>query len=863
MKRRVAFSVLAMLVCQLWVCAAVLNGTVSGVTGEAVPFAAIYFKDLRRGVSANAEGRFLLDLPEGEHDCRVSSVGYESLETCVEICHGDTVIDFSLERRPVALSELVVTADGSEDPAYGIMRRVIAYAPYYECVPDSFAARVYVKGTGKITDTPGMLELSSDFRKEKDKFINRLFVLEKVSEVKFGAPNRWNEHIEAETNTFPEDVSAEVPASITNFYGSELFGSPSPLRDGAFTYYKYKLADRFNDGGAVVDKISVEPRRDAEGLFSGAIYVVEGEWCLVAADLRVQHGGMLDMRIMATFNEVEPGVRLLCSQSVTSHVGVLGVKMRASYMLSAEYSFVGAASSARLPGNLVPLTESGRRIVGEIRRIEQERDLTNADSYRLSALTARLVEENLVASKRIERRSRFDLTYRMGIYNSSVDSMAGVKDSAYWAAVRSVPLDAEELESYRRHQGGNKPDSSVTAGSDKPDWSDAIGNALFGGDSYTYKGKKGWISFGGLWSVWSGYNFVDGYKVGLGIGLGRDFSDFLSVAVEPSVYYNTARKVVTGSVDARLDYAPLRGGCLSMSGGRVSADYNTEHPESAALVALYSALFARNDTKFYDKAFVSLRNGIEIANGTRFMAGVSWERRRPLVNHISQSWFKKAAKPNLPENAEFATLPPVSEALTANVAVVYTPAAYYFIKNGRKHYLQSKFPTFTLSYTRGIGFKDGTPSYNRIDVSVEQEIGLGIFNKIIYQVRGGAFIDASGLQFPDFKHFSATRFPLTTHRFADSFVLLDSYEYSTADCYAEAGFTWQSPRLLLKLLPFLRKKNFSECLHLRSLAVRHRRPYSELGYSVNVFDLASVGFFTSWQGFDYRSACVSVSLPLR
>lgn len=165
--------------------------------------------------------------------------------------------------------------------------------------------------------------------------------------------------------------------------------------------------------------------------------------------------------------------------------------------------------------------------------------------------------------------------------------------------------------------------------------------------------------------------------------------------------------------------------------------------------------------------------------------------------------------------------------------------------------------------TRGICFKDGTPSYNRIDVKVEQEIGIGIFNKIIYQVRGGAFLDANGLQFPDFKHFSATRFPLTTHRFADSFVLLDSYEYSTADHYAEAGFTWQSPRLLLKFLPFLRKKNFSECLHLRSLAVCHRRPYSELGYSVNVFDLASVGFFTSWQGFDYRSACVSVSLPLR
>ena len=99
MKRKVAFLLLAALVCRLCALPAALNGTVSGAMGEPVPFAAIYFKDLRRGVSADAEGHFLLELPEGKHDCRVSSVGYESLETRVEMWRGDTVIDFRLERR--------------------------------------------------------------------------------------------------------------------------------------------------------------------------------------------------------------------------------------------------------------------------------------------------------------------------------------------------------------------------------------------------------------------------------------------------------------------------------------------------------------------------------------------------------------------------------------------------------------------------------------------------------------------------------------------------------------------------------------------------------------------------------------------
>ena len=91
---------------------------------------------------------------------------------------------------------------------------------------------------------------------------------------------------------------------------------------------------------------------------------------------------MLDMRIIATFNEAEPGVWLLCSQAVTSRVDMLGVKMNAAYTLSAEYSFVDVATSAKLLGNVVPLAGSGRIAS------EQKADLTNADSYRFAAFRA-------------------------------------------------------------------------------------------------------------------------------------------------------------------------------------------------------------------------------------------------------------------------------------------------------------------------------------------------------------------------------------------------------------------------------------------------------------------------------------------
>lgn len=830
-----------------------LIGNITGSEGNAVSYAAIYIKELRQGVSADEEGHFYLELPAGHYDCRISSIGYQSIEARVNITDSDTVCNFILQQRAIALGEVRVTADATEDPAYAIMRQVVARAPYYECQPDTFAARVYVKGTGKITETPRILELSSDFRKEKDKMVGRLFVLEKVSDVTFGAPGNWEEVVEAESNSFPQDMTVDVPVSITNFYSDDLYGSPSPLREGAFTYYKFKLEGRYEEDGQMIDKISVVPRHDGNGLLSGCLYIVENAWCLSSADLNVRHGSMLEARIVATFQQVKPGTWLVGSQALQCNLGVLGVKLGASYTLSAQYSYIGNA--AGLQGDVVPLTEQASRIVDEIAKIKEKELMTKSDAYKLSALTTRLMQENMVAQGRIKRRSRYDLTYQLGRQRTTTDSMAQYRDSAYWAAVRSVPLDEEERNSYLQHRADSVKNDTTDNGSD-------VFDVLLGGYTFRTSGKSGfWLRYGGIWSLLSGFNFVDGYKVGASISLGYKFNDGVGLTVKPSAYYNTARHVVTGCVDATLDYLPMRSGRLSFSGGRVSADFNAENPESAGIVAVATALFGRNDVKFYDRAYASIAHDIEIANGTRFMVGAMWERRRPLDNRIDHSWFKKDASPNVPSNDLYVPLPSTNEALTATAAITYTPAAYYYVINGRKKYLASRFPTICLSYTRGFGFKHDAPAYNRIDLSIEQEVEFGIFNEIVYQVRGGMFVGASGLQFPDFKHFAATRFPLTSHSFSHSFVLLDNYGYSTDSRYAEAGITWQSPRMALKFIPWLRDKNFTECLHLRSVVVHHRQPYTELGYSVNVLDMASIGLFTSWHGINYNSACVSISLP--
>ncbi len=273
--------------------------------------------------------------------------------------------------------------------------------------------------------------------------------------------------------------------------------------------------------------------------------------------------------------------------------------------------------------------------------------------------------------------------------------------------------------------------------------------------------------------------------------------------------------------------------------------------------------FGRNDVKLYEKRFLSFQNKIELANSLLLSTSLSWQRRQMLENHIHRSWFKKEAESNIPDSRAFYPMPE-NELLKASFALEYTPAHYYRMYRGKKVYEESKCPTFTLRYDRAFPLKGAlpSPSYHLAEFSARQSIEFGMFNTLDWAVNAGTFWNKSGMQFPDFKHFATTGLPVTERSFDTGFSLLDNYAYSTNTRWVQANISWYTPCLLLKFLPFLKKKNLDEALHLRTLVEYDRRPYSEIGYSIGFMKLARLGVFLGFDSLKYRSAGVSVSIPL-
>lgn len=72
------------------------------------------------------------------------------------------------------------------------------------------------------------------------------------------------------------------------------------------------------------------------------------------------------------------------------------------------------------------------------------------------------------------------------------------------------------------------------------------------------------------------------------------------------------------------------------------------------------------------------------------------------------------------------------------------------------------------------------------------------------------------MQFPDFKHFATTGLPVTERSFDTGFSLLDNYAYSTNTRWVQANISWYTPYLLLKFLPFLKRRIWMKhCISVR------------------------------------------------
>ncbi len=281
------------------------------------------------------------------------------------------------------------------------------------------------------------------------------------------------------------------------------------------------------------------------------------------------------------------------------------------------------------------------------------------------------------------------------------------------------------------------------------------------------------------------------------------------IQLQPKIGYNFKYGDVYWGVNGKFNYSPLKMGHLFIDIGNGSKIYSDR---------------LENEDARYRSYHARIGNKIELANGLTLGTNIALLQYSQADNSTNQ----------------YITFVP-------EIELIYTPRQYYYIRDGRKVYLYSRYPTFTLNYAKALkNVFNTTTSYNKIEFDMHQQLNLGPLSQLSYRVGTGFFFNSTNLFFTEYNYLKRGNMPAGwDDDIGGAFQLLRSYQYRHIEKYIRANIKFDAPLLLVPTL--LRGVKFitKERLYGNVLLANTLSPYIELGYGLGT-QLYTVALF--WGG---------------
>jgi hypothetical protein len=340
----------------VWSCLGMAQKTiVSGkvtdaVTKESLPFAVVMFVDTKTGTQTDLEGNFRIETYYSSDSLRVIFLGYETVTK--KIKQGtNMVINFELKEIVNETSAVIIKPDDGPNPAIALVKKVLRnkkinnkekldayeYEVYNKVefdlnnISEKFQDRKIFKPFEFVfegVDTTGakpylpifMTESLSDYYYTRDpKHKKEIVKATKVSGVE-------NESI----NQFLGDMYQN-----TNVYDNEIivFGKSftSPVSAYCLGFYDYDLVDSAWIDGKWCYRLQFFPRRKAELLFFGEMWINDTTYAVKSVDATIAEGANINwvktLQFKQEYNEVENEVWMCTKEELLVDLNITEKKM--------------------------------------------------------------------------------------------------------------------------------------------------------------------------------------------------------------------------------------------------------------------------------------------------------------------------------------------------------------------------------------------------------------------------------------------------------------------------------------------------------------------------------------------------------
>ncbi len=832
-----------------------ISGTVRNANNEPLGFTTIFVREINNGTTSNADGEFKIDLPAGVYTVSFQYMGYKTLTRQIEVGEGFTEVSVKLEPQVIVLQDVRIVA-GKEDPAYTIMRKAIAKAKYHTQYIDKYSARVYIKGTGKLTDAPFFMK--GTLKKEGVE-IDQVFITESISEIEYERPHTVREKV-ISMRTTGEGIENGSPNAYINgsFYNPELANSVSPLSPKAFSYYRFEYLGTFDDQGYEVSRIRVKPRSRGDNVFDGTINIVEDLWSIHSLEVDVTKLG-INFHIRQVFSPILENVWM----PVTHNYGVTGKVF--------GFEFVGnyMASVSDYVVTLNPDLEMEFTVIDE--KVEEELAEKLEDSgvdKSVKDIQEKLQDGQEVTRKQLrkvlreyEKIERQESDEPDVIINRSfsVDSLASKHDSTYWAGMRPVPLTKEEIKGYEKTDSLAIVQKEMEEGDTlrRKYHSGFKPQDLLLGNSYP-AGKGRFI----LYTIYPNYNTVDGFNLRYRFAWYRNFDNDANswLRIRPYIRYGFSREAWNGKLETEFGFGPRnKRNDFKLTAGRYVEQFNEAEPIHPLMNTFFSLVVGENYMKIYEKDFVDL----EFRKRTEKIGVVlngEVARRRFLENTTDYSFGETGdLTSNAPDNEVLEdTRFEEHDVAIISGRVDYYPWLKYRIYNGVKRSINGSSPKLSLLVRSGFG----DTRFNQLEAGFSHNFKIGIQGFADVAVSAGFFPGSEEPSYLiDFKHFAGNRTPFITSDPVKSFRLLPYYQYSVNSEYFTGHLQYQFRKFLLTRIPIVRLSGIREGFFTNYLYNQVSDHYTELGYGINyIFRVIRIEAVTSFQNGKYQDFGVRIGI---
>lgn len=816
-----------------------IKGFIRNTAGEPLEFATIYIDELGSGTVTNLEGYYEFRMLPGDYRVVFQHLGYETQVQRVSI--GDNMKELNIQLTAQTFElDAVEIIDGGEDPAYTVMRKAIAKADFHRQQVDYYQAQVYIKGSGRLLNTPGIARRALEKEGVKADSTTA-FTSESVSQIEYERPNTFREKVISVYTQGEDNGSSPNGYIYGSFYEPDVAQAVSPLSTKAFGYYKFELAGYFNDRGFNVNKIKVTPRSRGDNVFSGYIYIIEDLWSIHSLDLEVYKLG-IRFDIRQVYAPVKEEVWLPVSHKFLVTGKIFGFGF--------DYRYLASVSDYKIRIN--PDLDVDFKVIDEKidRELARTAEARQKDRQDLASIDEKLNSGEELTRKDLRRMMREyekeeqqeqDEPEVVSNYSQEIDSLATKRDSSYWAVIRPIPLTKAEVRGYEVQDSmavaekvaeEEAADGVKNAGKKKNKF--PIFNIISGTNAKLGEGKL--VHYDGLHNA--GFNPVEGYWLETRLRYTqRGERNRFQLALTPRYGFSWDR--LTWDSDADYHFGPDHSrNLLRLSGGRMVTQYNEPRPVNQLFNTFYALLGERNYVNIYEKNFVGAnwrKNWRETAKAT---AMVEWADRRTLQNTTGQTWINaenRVYADNVPLILEAPILVPQTEkAATLDLSFTLNPWQKYRIRNGNREAVEGSSPRFTLNYRQGIpDLNESITDYQRLGLVYRHTIRPGARGKIDVKLDMGMYLNNDYVGLADYQHFAGNQMIFTTADPVGAFRLLPYYTFSTSDRWLAAHAHYQFRRFLLTQIWEVQMTGARENFFVNYLNTPESDHYTEVGYSID------------------------------